>query len=267
MLKSSGTPEPGVPEGLVVWAEGPNDAESLKLARRLRVPLVETEDPPGVDDARWLLFYEDEVLYLHSTDHEDFQPLAVEYLEGDFLRRWKQASRNDLLLKAVGIKKGVRTICDATCGLGYVAFFLATFRDLEVVACERNPVVAELTMNALLRVKEMGRFEEFPLFFHNGDGADFLKAQKPGAFDAVYLDPMYPREDEKSAKQKKEMFLLRELVGKDLDAEALFEAAWAAAAKRVVVKRPDDAPRITRAREPSMVLEGKTVRYDIYLKI
>ena len=146
---------------------------------------------------------------------------------------------------------------------------LDTVTASESAACSPSAgtTVAELTMNALLRVKEMGRFEEFPLFFHNGDGADFLKAQKPGAFDAVYLDPMYPREDEKSAKQKKEMFLLRELVGKDLDAEALFEAAWAAAAKRVVVKRPDDAPRITRAREPSMVLEGKTVRYDIYLKL
>ncbi|RZA09678.1 MAG: hypothetical protein EOP11_00890 [Proteobacteria bacterium] len=255
----------GIPPGLVVWAEDENDAEAEKLSRRLNVPMVSGEEPPGADEAAWLLFYEDDELYLHGTAHEDFQPFCVEYLSGDFHRRWRQASRNDLLLKACGIKKGVRTICDATAGLGYDAFFLATFRELEVTACERNPVVAELTMNALLRVKEEGRFEEFPLYFHFGDGREFLLAQGPGSFDAVYLDPMYPREEEKSAKQKKEMALLRDLVGKDDDAEILFAAAYAAARKRVVVKRPDDAPPLKLDRQPDFNVPGKTVRYDIYL--
>lgn len=257
---------PGVPERLVVWAEGPDDSEAEKLSHRLGVPLVHGEEPPGAEEANWLFFYEEEELFLHSTRHEGFQPLSVDYLSGDFQRRWRTASRNDLLPKAVGLKKGVRTVCDATAGLGYDAFFLATFKEMEVTACERNPVVAELTMNALLRVKEEGRFEEFPLFFHHGDGREFLLAQGPDSFDAVYLDPMYPREEEKSAKQKKGMFLLREIVGKDEDAEALFAAGWAAARKRLVVKRPDDAPPVTQSRAPDFAIEGKTVRYDIYVK-
>jgi 16S rRNA (guanine1516-N2)-methyltransferase len=251
-------------EGLAVWAVSEEDAEALKLARRLSLPLYAQEEPPAVEGLRWLFFYEDDVLFLHSFEH-DFKPLYVDYL-GDFQRRWKSLSRNDLLLKAIGLKKGVRTICDPTCGLGYDAFLLATLRDLEVTACERNPIVAELVMNALLRVKEMGRFEEFPLYFHLGDSREFLEKAGEGAFDAVYLDPMYPRSTSQSAKQKKEMQLVRDLVGKDEDAGELFRAAWKAAKKRVVVKRPDDAASLIQEREPDAMIEGKTVRYDIYLK-
>jgi 16S rRNA (guanine1516-N2)-methyltransferase len=254
-----------LPEGLVVWADGPEDSECQKLARRLGVPYVESEDPPGAEEANWLFFREDDALYLHSTQHE-YNPIVVDYLEGDFYKRWKQASRNDLLVKACGLKKGVRSICDATCGLGYDAFFLSTFKDLEVTACERNAVVAELTMDALVRVKDDGRFEDQPMFFHFGDGREFLETQGAASFDCVYLDPMYPREDEKSAKQKKEMLILREIVGKDQDAEALFAAAFQAARRRVVVKRPDDAPPLVADPKPSVAIEGKTVRYDIYLK-
>jgi len=135
-----------------------------------------------------------------------------------------------------------------------------------VTTCERNTVVAELVMNALLRLKDMGRFEEFPFYFYYGEGTDFLRRSGPLSFDAVYLDPMYPRGTEKTAKQKKEMLLVRELVGRDQDANLLFEAAWEAARKRVVVKRPDDADSLINNRQPDFIVEGKTVRYDVYLK-
>lgn len=256
-------PEPGVPKGLVVWTDDPADMDSLKLAARLGVPFHSGEEPPAAD---WLLFHEEGALFLHSAAHEEFKPLYVDYLDGEFAKRWRSASRNDLLAKAVGLKKGTRTICDATCGLGYDAFFLATYDEVSVTTCERNPIAAELVMNALLRVKEEGRFEEFPLFFRYGDGREFLRESGAGAFDAVYLDPMYPREAEKSAKQKKEMQLFRELVGKDSDATELFAAAWKAAKGRVVVKRPDDAEALDVGREPDIVFDGKTVRYDVYLK-
>jgi hypothetical protein len=34
-------------------------------------------------------------------------------------------------------------------------------------------------------VKELGRFEEFPLYFHLGDGREFLERAGEGASDAV----------------------------------------------------------------------------------
>ncbi len=250
-------------QSVAVWSLSANDSDSLKLALRLGVPLHVGEEPPR-DGFRWLLFLEEDVLFLHDVEQE-LKPLVVDYLREDFRRRWRALSRNDILLKALGVKKGVRTICDPTCGLGYDAFLLA-IGDLEVTACERNPVVAELVMNALLRIKDMPRFEEFPFYFYFGDGQEFLRTQGAGSFDAVYLDPMFPREEGQSAKQKKGMQVLRGLVGEDPDVAELFAAAWAAARKRVVVKRADDSTALVGVREPDFSLEGKTVRYDIYLK-
>ena len=259
-------PENGLPPGLAVWASDEQESEALKLARRLGVPLLVQEDPLSVEQARWVLFYEDDGLFLYHAETPQLNPITIDFLDREFTRRWKSASRNDILAKTLRLKKGCRTILDATCGFGYDAFFLATFPDVELYACERNPVAAELLMNALIRVKDEGRFEEFPFHFYFGDTAEFLTHTSTPAFDAIFLDPMYPREENKSAKQKKEMQIYRELVGKDLDAESLFELAWAKARKRVVVKRPDDAETIVKSREPDFSLEGKTVRYDIYLK-
>ncbi len=80
----------------------------------------------------------------------------------------------------------------------------------------------------------------------------------------IYLDPMFPHRD-KSALVKKEMRVFRPLVGDDLDAPALLEAALALATHRVVVKRPRKAP-IIDGPKPSHGLEGKSSRYDIYPK-
>ncbi|MCT1282181.1 class I SAM-dependent methyltransferase, partial [Pseudomonas aeruginosa] len=80
----------------------------------------------------------------------------------------------------------------------------------------------------------------------------------------IYLDPMFPHRD-KSALVKKEMRLFRPLVGDDLDAPALLQAALALASHRVVVKRPRKAP-IIEGPKPGYSLEGKSSRYDIYPK-
>ena len=255
-----------VPSGLVVWSDSPEDSDALKLALRLGVRLVVNEEPPQAEEqADWLLFYDEDQLYLHTSRHPEFRPLSVDYLGGEFARRWRSATKNDILVKAIGLKKGVRTVCDATCGLGYDAFFLSTFKDLQVTACERSPVPAELVLDALARVKDAGRFEQSPMFFHFGDAREFLE-KHPGEFDAVYLDPMYPVDESATAKPKKEMFLFRELVGQDKDSEALFEAAYTAARKRVVVKRADNADEITKTKKPDYVVPGKSVRFDVYLK-
>jgi len=250
-------------KGICVWSvKEEGDADSIKLANRLDIPRIVSEKPPT--EGEWIFFYDEGELFLHSLGDE-FKPLSVNYLEGEFVKRWRRPSSKDLLLRAVGKKKDPISICDPTCGLGYDAFFLATQKGYDLTVCERNFLVAELAMNALLRVKEEGRFEEFPFFFHLGDGIEFLKRQEAGAFDVVMLDPMYPRSIDQSAKQRKEMVFLRALAGDDQDAGKLFQEAERVAKKRVIVKRPDKAPSITPHRKPDFQVEGSTVRYDIYL--
>src|SRR5436190_24267612 len=81
--------------------------------------------------------------------------------------------------------------------------------------------------------------------------------------EIIYLDPMFP-ERKKSAAVKKEMVLLQQLVGDDLDADALFHLALTCANNRVVVKRPRLAEPIAGIR-PNFSITGKSSRFDIYL--
>ena len=249
-------------KSLAVWATEEADSEALKLSKRLGVPLFVQEEPPTT--VKWVFFYEEDKLHLWDLT-QDFNPFAVDYLAGEFVRRWKGATRNDLLYKAIGLKKGVRTVLDATGGLGYDALFLHLEGTLNITFCERNPIVWELANDALLRVKEAGVLEDRPVQFYFGDARELMADYE---FDAIYLDPLFPRTEEKTAKQKKEMQILRDLSdGGDMDAEELFQAALKKAKNRVVVKRPDDGTFITEARKPDFTIEGKSVRFDVYLKI
>ncbi|WP_240182474.1 class I SAM-dependent methyltransferase, partial [Vibrio cholerae] len=68
----------------------------------------------------------------------------------------------------------------------------------------------------------------------------------------------------KTALVKKEMRVFQSLVGADNDADALLEPALQLAQKRVVVKRPDYAPWLGN-RKPSMAMETKKNRFDVYV--
>ncbi|GAM77379.1 SAM-dependent methyltransferase [Vibrio ishigakensis] len=85
--------------------------------------------------------------------------------------------------------------------------------------------------------------------------------------DVVYLDPMYPHPEnkKKSALVKKEMRVFQHLVGADLDADGLLTPALELATKRVVVKRPDYANWLDE-KKPSMAIETKKNRFDVYVK-
>ena len=75
---------------------------------------------------------------------------------------------------------------------------------------------------------------------------------------------MFPPKRKKSALSKKTMTILQEVVGEDLDKTELFEAAFSATAKRVVVKSPDYAEPL--GGKPTESFSSKLLRYDVYLK-
>ena len=97
------------------------------------------------------------------------------------------------------------------------------------------------------------------------DARQWLKSQSAAhPADVVLLDPMFP-ERRKAALVKKEMRLFRDLVGEDLDANELMEAALASAIPRVVVKRPRETPPMADFRSPSHSHDAGVTRYDVYL--
>lgn len=178
-------------------------------------------------------------------------PLVIDLAHGRKLRA------EDDLIKALGREKGVRTVVDATAGLGRDAIALKN-AGFDVVAVERAPLVQELWRDALLRHAPLR------LRFVADDAAAYLKsvACTADAPDAVFVDPMYPHADRK-ALQQRELRLLRAAVGDDLDVDALFVAACAAARDRVVVKRPLKAPPLKTPVSHAWV--GSSTRFDLYL--
>ncbi|MEE1922190.1 class I SAM-dependent methyltransferase [Pseudomonas sp. 148P] len=194
-------------------------------------------------------------------------PVRVDFLEGGAAhRRLYGGGAGQMIAKAVGIAQGVRPrVLDATAGLGKDAFVLATLGcDMQLI--ERQPLVAALLEDGLARAAaddEVGPIVARMQLLH-GNSIETMRNWQGEPPQVVYLDPMFPHRD-KSALVKKEMRVFRPLVGDDLDAPALLEAALALATHRVVVKRPRKAP-IIDGPKPSHSLDGKSSRYDIYPK-
>jgi 16S rRNA (guanine1516-N2)-methyltransferase len=161
------------------------------------------------------------------------------------------ASKKQLLGRAVG--RRTRDVVDATAGWGDDSRRLRAM-GYSVTMLERNPVMAALLRNAANRVASPPEVVEC-------EAIDYL-AEHPAAWDCVYLDPMFPPKRRSSTLARRRMRLLRELAGDDPDRDELFAAAMTAAAKRVVVKRPDHHGPL--AGTPAETVAGKLVCYDVY---
>ena len=174
--------------------------------------------------------------------------------------RARGRSRREPLARALGAR--TRTVIDATAGLGQDAFLLACL-GYRVTAIERAPVLAVLLRDGLARaaadpVQRNALGDRLCVI--TGDARLLLREMTPP--DAVFLDPMFPPKRRKSALARKEIQIIRRVVGDDPDALELFAVARASARERVVVKRPTSAPPL--APRPSMSYVSKLVRYDVY---
>ncbi|CRI55695.1 class I SAM-dependent methyltransferase [Pseudomonas sp. CCOS 191] len=235
-------------------------AQAEAWAQRLGLPLVD-------EAAEFAVQLGAEGLQIQQLGPQAPGPVRVDFVEGQAAhRRLYGGGNGQMIAKAVGIAQGVRPrVLDATAGLGKDAFVLASL-GCEMTLIERQPLIAALLEDGLARAR--GDAEIGPIVARmqllTGNAIERMRAWEGEAPQVIYLDPMFPHRD-KSALVKKEMRVFRPLVGDDLDAPALLEAALALATHRVVVKRPRKAPIIEGAK-PSHSLEGKSSRYDIYPK-
>ena len=195
-------------------------------------------------------------------------PVSIDFTRGKKNhRRQFGGGKGQPMARAIGLKGDeTPSVLDATAGMGTDAFVFATL-GCQVQMVERSPIVAALLKDALQRaltdpdidpeVREIVQ----RMSLVNADAADFLLAQSPQV-DVIYLDPMYP-DKKKAASAKKEMKVLQQLLGPDLDSERLLAAALKTATKRVVVKRPAKAPTIAGL-QPNAEICSPNTRYDIY---
>ena len=246
--------------GMAVAAAAPRHAATAAdLASKLGVPLHD-----GGHDGL-LLRVDDDGLSLHDPDSG--ATLRCELATGRAgYRRRHGGGTGQALARAVGLRGGARPdVLDATAGLGRDGFELAGL-GCRVTLVERVPAVHALLADALARAAPSEPETCARIRLLCRDALSLLAelaagdpAARPGV---VYLDPMHPPRD-KTALVRKEMRLLRRLVGADGDANALLAAARRAARERVVVKRPARAAPLAGS-PPDWQLGGRTTRYDVY---
>ncbi|MBF0427539.1 MAG: class I SAM-dependent methyltransferase [Magnetococcales bacterium] len=190
------------------------------------------------------------------------QPAYVDF-STIIARLRRQEGLKQPLARAAGLKNGIRpNILDATPGLGRDAFVLAALGSV-ITMVERSRVTFALLADGMRRASEAGLPEAGRMTLCQGDSVDFMaKIETNQRPDVIYLDPMHP-ERTKSALVKKEMRLLREVVGDDPDGDSLLKTALALATQRVVVKRPRLGAPLA-GMTPHAVVTGKSVRYDLY---
>jgi len=253
--------------GLAVCAASTEQLSCAKtIALRLNLPLL---DNVSIDDALQyplLVWIDAGGIGLKQAGRKAPNPVVIDFVGGALGFRGKRSQHSlELVAKAVGIKRGQSLqVLDATAGLGRDAFILAT-RGCDVQMLERSPVVALMLEDALLRASadiEVANTTD-RMSLQQTDASEFMRSLSPQDYpEVVYLDPMFP-ERSKSASVKKEMRLLQQLLGADMDTKELFDVALRIATRRVVVKRPRLAPCISELK-PHHVVEGKSGRFDIY---
>ena len=223
-----------------------------------------------------------------SLIYQNQSPVRIDFLAGKKAhRRQFGGGANQPLARAMGkLDDRLPTILDATAGLGGDSFVLASC-GFHVTMLERDPLVASLLQDAHIRAQFINDFDTKlshleltkitgRLTFIAADSIEYLtqlaQTSKPveshyqtHKIDTIYLDPMYP-EKKKNAATKKEMALLQQKVGPDLDSDQLLEAALKVANYRVVVKRPKNAPAINHPTyQPTTSIKSPNTRYDIYV--
>lgn len=192
--------------------------------------------------------------------------LVVDFVGGAVGHRFRSGEgRGQPLAKAAGFSSGVTPdIVDATAGLGRDAFFLAAL-GARVTLIERSETMHDLIAEGLERARaEGGRYAETVarMTLIHGDSRALLPQLNP---QVVLIDPMHPPRD-KTALVKKEMRLIRDIVGTDPDSLQLMQVALEAARNRVVLKWPSRAEPMPGLRSPSHQIVGASTRFDVFVK-
>ncbi|WP_166805141.1 class I SAM-dependent methyltransferase [Nitrosococcus wardiae] len=245
-----------------IASEDPEQVDAARqLAHQLSLPLLN----PPLDRSTIALVLNAQRLEIRHP--ELGSPLFIDFVKGAMgYRRRRGEGRQQPLARAIGLKGGAcPDVLDATAGLGRDAFVLASL-GCQVLLVEQSPIVRALLDDGLERARQAP--ETAPVATRmtsiQANAIDWMaKLSAQDLPEVVYLDPMYP-ERTKSALVKKEMRLLRALVGKSENVFLLLEGALKCARQRVVVKRPRLASPVAGLK-PDFAIESKNTRFDVYL--
>ena len=185
------------------------------------------------------------------------------FIHRPFARRASQSSQ--ALLKACNNKqRNINTLLDITGGWGVDSLCLAS-RGQQVTLLEQNELIYAIVAYSLacLATSLPGDPVAKHITLKQINALEYLQSQHSDhGFDCIYLDPMFPSH-KSTARPAKALQVLQALT-ENRDIDACFELALQTAGKRVVVKRPARANKLSDLK-PDIVYREKTIRFDVYL--
>jgi len=185
------------------------------------------------------------------------------FISGALRARARQSTQ--ALIKACSNKtRSIKKVLDLTAGWGIDSFTLACHGQ-QVTLLEQNELVYAIVSYSLGRLASdsQGAAVAARISIEHANANSYLQSlDTKHEYDCIYLDPMFPRR-KSSAKPAKEMQILQALTD-NLEIESCFELALQNARRRVVVKRPAKAVRLSSLK-PDLVYREKTIRFDVYL--
>lgn len=245
----------------LICADATQAAIINELSDRFGIPIVSKEN----DFSFFLVLTENRLELRHNTPTSpgpvfvDFSSPALSY------RRKQGGGRKEPLAKAAGLKSNrCPYVLDATAGLGRDSFILASL-GCHVHLIERSPIVAALLEDGLKRATANPELEDIAARMKISLVDTSTLTSISPLPDVIYMDPMYPHRT-KSALVKKEMRIIRAVVGDDPDSSQLLSWAFTFPGVRIVVKRPKGAP-VLDGKKPSAVINSKKNRFDIYFRL
>jgi len=235
--------------------------QNLALAEELGLPMASKFD--AMDrHFDFYLHYDEKGLSLHSNLGQALGAVRVNFDNTALNLRSKDALSHQNLIKAVGLKQNL-SVLDAMTGLGSDAFLLAC-AGCRVTMLERNEIVFSLLRDGLFRGSKglpETRAAVAEMMLLKGDFLE--KNDELDNFDVLYIDPMFPSK-RNTARSKKPMYLLQQLLGEAQEETDLLSLALSKARDRVVVKRAKHSPNYNN-RKPDINFKGTSSRYDVYL--
>ena len=228
-----------------------------EIAAKLRLKLIR----PPAEVSTILMVHTTHIELIDTT--ENTKPFFIDFNSDSLTyRRQHGGGRQQAVSRAMGLKNNkYPKVIDATAGLGRDSFILAS-QGCRITMFERNPILQILLADGLERGRNHPETKTIckRMKLISQDILQTTCALPPA--DVLYLDPMYPHR-QKSSLVKKEMRIIRQLVGNDPDADELLKFALKTNIPRIVVKRPKNAPHL--GYPPSTCIKEKNSRFDIYL--
>jgi len=226
--------------------------------------------------------YQDQVLGIDSVENKTFHhSLFCDFLSHKMQQRFEDAYYNkSQLIKAFGkslVNHSNLTILDATSGFGYDAIEMSV-KAKKVIMLEQSEIIYALLQNGLERLQSSLELESDAAFDSGASDVDLLCFNKTFQdyvkehdlenenidIDIVYLDPMYPKENKKSAQNKKYMQYLQDLTQNSIQDVELLDLAFKIVKHKIILKRPIHA-EVIYPKKVCYQVKSKLVRYDVYL--